>query len=62
MTVTTDRPAAPRALRLALILLIVVALVVIAAGIAVVGARLLKPSPALPLGGAAVIAFASRRR
>ena len=59
MTVTTDRPAAPRALRLAWILLIVVALVVVAAGIAVVGARLLKPSPALPLGGAAVIAFAS---
>ena len=62
MSVTTDRPAAPRALRLAWILLIVVALVVAAAGIAVVGARLLEPSPALPLGGAAVIAFASRRR
>ena len=59
MALTTDRPAAPRALRLAFILLIVVALVVAAAGIAVVGARLLKPSPALPLGGAAVIAFAS---
>ena len=59
MTVTTDRPAAPRALRLAFILLIVAALVAIAAGIAVVGARLLKPSPALPVGGAAVIAFAS---
>ena len=41
MALTTDRPAAPRALRLAWILLIVVALVVAAAGIAVVGARLL---------------------
>ncbi len=60
MTVTTDRPAAPRALRLAWILLIVVALVVVAAGIAIVGSRLLVPSPALPLGGAAVIAFTSQ--
>ncbi len=59
MTVTTDRPAAPRALRVAFIMLVVVALVVAAAGIAVVGARLLKPSPGLPLGGGAVLAFAS---
>ena len=60
MTVTTDRPAAPRALRIAWILLIVVALVVVAAGIAIVGSRLLVPAPALPLGGAAVIAFTSQ--
>jgi hypothetical protein len=61
MTVTTDRPAAPRALRVAWILLIVIALVVVAAGIAIVGSRLLVPAPALPLGGAAVIAFTSGR-
>jgi hypothetical protein len=59
MALTTDRPAAPRALRPAWILLIVVALVVVAAGIAIVGARLLKPPPALPVGGSAVLAFAS---
>jgi Tol biopolymer transport system component len=59
MTVTTDRPAAPRALRLAWILLIVVALVVLAAGIALVGGRFLTPKPALPLGSGAVLAFAS---
>ncbi len=52
-------PAASRSLRLAWILLIVVALVIVGTGIAIVGGRLLAPTPALPLGGAAVIAFAS---
>ncbi len=59
MSVTSDRPAAPRALQPVWILLIVVALVLIAAGVAVVGARLLSPTPALPRGDAAVIAFSS---
>ena len=35
------------------------ALVVAAAGIAVVGARLLAPATGIPLGGDAVLAFAS---
>ena len=59
MSVTTDRQAAPGALRLAWILLIVLALVVAAAGIAVVGARLFAPSTGIPQGGAAVLALAS---
>ena len=59
MKLTTSQPAATGSLRLAWILLIVVALVIVGAGIAVVGGRLLTPSPGLPLGGAAVIAFAS---
>ncbi|HEY6571325.1 MAG TPA: hypothetical protein VIZ22_13605 [Candidatus Limnocylindrales bacterium] len=59
MKVTTSQPAATGSLRLAWILLIVVALVIVAAGIAVVGGRLLTPSPALPRGGAAVLAFTS---
>ena len=47
-------------MRMALLLLIALLVVaLVAAGIAVVGGRLLAPSPALPLGGAAVIAFAS---
>ena len=59
MSVTTDRQAAPGALRLAWILLIVIALVVAAAGIAVVGARLFAPSTGIPQGGDAVLALAS---
>lgn len=59
MKVTTSQPAATGSLRLAWMLLIVVALVIVAAGIAIVGSRLLTPTPALPLGGAAVLAFAS---
>jgi Tol biopolymer transport system component len=42
---------------LVLIALLVVALV--AAGVAIVGGRLLTPTPGIPLGGAAVLAFAS---
>ena len=60
VSLTTDRPAAPRALRLVWILLIIVVLLILSAGIAVVGGRLLAPTPALPLAGAAVLAFASQ--
>ena len=59
MSVTTDRQAAPGALRLAWILLIVLALVVAAAGIAVVGARLFAPATGIPQGRDAVLALAS---
>lgn len=59
MSVTTDRPAAPGALRMAWILLIVLALLVAAAGIAVVGARLFAPSTGIPQGREAVLALAS---
>ena len=46
-------------LRIAWLLLIALLVVALVAGAVVVGSRLLAPSPALPLGGAAVIAFAS---
>jgi Tol biopolymer transport system component len=52
---TTARPM--RLGWLVLIALLVVALA--AAGVAVVGGRLLTPTPGIPLGGAAVLAFAS---
>ena len=59
MKLTSTASAAPRALRPVWILLIVLALVIAVAGLAIIGGRLLAPAPALPLGGAAVIAFAS---
>ena len=64
MTVTTDRPAAPRALRLAWILLIVVALVVVAAGIAIVGSRVpgADPGAASRRGGRDRVHVSGRRR
>ena len=46
-------------LRIAWLLLIALLVVALVAGAVVVGSRLLAPSPALPQGGAAVIAFAS---
>ena len=46
-------------LRIAWLLLIALLVVALVAGAVVVGSRLLAPSPALPLGGAAVIAFTS---
>ena len=60
MTVTTDRPAAPRRAAARLDPAHRRRPFVLAAGIAIVGSRLLEPPPALPLGGAAVIAFTSQ--
>jgi Tol biopolymer transport system component len=59
MKLTSTASAAPRALQPVWILLIVLALVIAVAGLAIIGGRLLAPPPAIPLGGAAVIAFAS---
>ena len=56
------QPTTAPPLRMAWLLLIALLVVALVAGAVVVGSRLLTPSPALPLGGAAVIAFCVRRR
>jgi Tol biopolymer transport system component len=60
MADTLDRPAA-RPLRMAFLLILALLVLVVAATVIGVGSSLLKPTDAIPQGGAAVIAFASQQ-
>ncbi len=54
------QPTTAPPLRAAWVLIIALLVVALVAGVAIVGSRLLTPSPVIPQGGAAVIAFASQ--